>query len=118
MIIPVFQDNDTYLPITLQQFQDLTNELLNQFNTLLAPQFLDGNYMAQVVHSVIHSLDRKTAIVKKSELLDGCINMVSKHVTYRAIQEIEAQLKAKKAAEGQPGEPSADNVVDLGQEPA
>lgn len=110
---PYFEQDETFLPITMQQFQDLTNELLTTFNYIMAPQALDGNYMAQIVHGVIHSIDRKQAIVKKSELLDGCINMVSKHVTFHAVQEIEARLKAEKT---QTESPPTDNVIPLDQE--
>ena len=102
----------------MQQFQDLTNELLVEFNKLMSPHALDGNYMAQVVHGAIHSLDRTEAKVSKTALLDRCVNMVSKHVTYHAVQEIEARMKAEKEKQTNPENPATDNVVPFDQEGA
>jgi butyrate kinase len=117
MLKQTFDNDQTYLPVTMQQFQDLTNEILTKFNELTSPHGLDGNYMAQVVHGVIHGLDRTTAVVSKSDLLDRSVNMVSKHVTYHAIQEIEARMKAEKAASQTALEnPPTDNVVPFDQE--
>jgi hypothetical protein len=114
-----FATEFTYLPVTLQQFQDLTNEILTEFNKLTAPSGLDGNYMAQVLHGVIHGLERTKGDVSKEVLLDSCINMVSKHITYHAIQEIEARMKAERAAAQTPTEtPPTDNVVPFDQEGA
>ena len=95
-----FDNDETYLPCTNQQFQDLTNEILMKFNALIAPQALDANYFAQVVHGVIHAIDRKVAIVSKAALLEGCVNMVSKHVTYHAVEALQAAMAAQAAAAG------------------
>jgi hypothetical protein len=72
--------------------------------------------MAQIVHGAVHQLDRKTAIVSKTELLDACINMVSKHTTFHAVQAIEAEMKAKKDLEQQSS--PTDNVVSIEQDGA
>jgi hypothetical protein len=103
------------LPVSLSQFETLVNELLVEFNKVSAPNALDANYMAQVVMSVIHALDRKVGKVSKTELLDGCINMVSKHISYHACEAIKAQLEAeKKAAEPQQSpEEDPSNVVPM-----
>jgi hypothetical protein len=90
-----FENDETYLPVTLQQFESLTNELLVPFNELTTPQALDGNYFADIVHGAIHQLDRKRGTIKKSELFMSCVNMVSKHITYHAVESIRAALKAK-----------------------
>jgi uncharacterized protein (DUF488 family) len=99
-----FQNPSTYLPVTMQQFEDLTNELLVEMNKLVAPEntaitadtaqkFFDANYMAQVLMSAIHAYDHKHGWVNKSELFDSCVNRISCHVTYHAVQEIQAKLK-------------------------
>lgn len=97
-----FEQDETYLPITMQQFEDLTNEILIKLNTLFpadpdpdAPKALDAEYAAQVLMSAIHALDHKHGIVKKSDLFESCVNRVSCHVTYHAIQEIQRKLKEK-----------------------
>lgn len=96
---PNFEKDSTYLPCTLQQFQDLTNEILIEFNKLIAPSALDGNYFADVLNGVIHSLDRKTARVSKQDLFDGCVNLVSKHVSYHAIEAMRQQLNQPSQSE-------------------
>lgn len=82
-----------YLPITMQQFEDLTNEILAEVNALCDPHFLDANYMAQVLMGAIHALDHKHGMVLKSELVESCVNRISCHVTYHAVQEIQAKIK-------------------------
>lgn len=88
-----FQTPSGYLPITMQQFEDMTNELLVEINKLCDPHFLDANYVAQVLMSAIHAYDHKVGWVSKSELFDSCVNRISCHVTYHAVQEIQAKVK-------------------------
>ena len=86
---PVDKD---YLPVTMQQFEDLTNEMLVEINKRCAPHALDANYVAQILMSAIHALDHKHGRVSKTELFDSCINRISCHVTYHAVQEIQKRL--------------------------
>lgn len=82
-----------YLPVTMQQFETLTNEILAEVNQLSDPHFLDANYMAQVLMGAIHAYDHKVGMVNKSELIESCVNRISCHVTYHAVQEIQNKLK-------------------------
>lgn len=85
----------TYLPITMKQFEELTNEILAQMNVLMVPHALEADYLAQVLMSAIHALDHKIGKVRKSDLFEACINRVSCHVTYHVVEEIQKKLKAK-----------------------
>ncbi len=89
-----FEVDDIYLPVTMQQFEDLTNEVLLKFNVITAPNGLNADYMAQVLMSAIHALDHKHGVVKKSELFESCVNRISCHVTFHAVEEIQKRLKA------------------------
>jgi hypothetical protein len=105
--------DETYLPVNLEQFETLVNEIQGEFNKHMAPNSLDGEYMALVVHGAIHALDRTIAVVSKTDLLNRCINSVSKNLTFRAAQGIEAKMKAGQTPTE---EPPTDNVVPIGQE--
>lgn len=96
-----FKDNDTYLPVTMQQFETLTNEILTEINKVCAPHFLDSDYAGQILMSAIHALDHKHGRVSKLALFEGCINRISCHVTFHAVQEIQTRMKAKAAANGE-----------------
>ena len=89
-----FEQDDTYLPCTMKQFEDLTNEILGAVNNVVSPHFLTGDYLAQVLMGAIHALDHKYGLVKKSDLFNSCINRISCHVTYHAVEEIQKKLKA------------------------
>jgi len=95
MIRPIFEIEESYLPCTMQQFESLTNEMLLEVNKVTDPHALNGDYMAQVVMGVLHGMDKKLGTVKKSELFEGCIRMVSNHVTFHAVKAIEERLKAE-----------------------
>lgn len=92
-----FKENETYMPVTMQQFQDLTNEVLVAINKVTAPHSLDAEYAAQILMSALHAYDHKFGVVKKSELFESCINRISCHVTYHAVQQIQEKLKAANA---------------------
>lgn len=105
------------LPVTMQQFEDLTNEILVAINQVAAPNALDADYTAQILMGAIHALDHKHGYVKKSELFESCINRISCHVTYHAVQEIQTRLKAK-AAQAPTSDNPTDNVIPIEQSPA
>jgi hypothetical protein len=92
--MPNFQQVHCYMPVTMQQFESLTNELLLEVNKQCEPHALDANYMAQILMSALHAYDHKIGWVSKTELFDSCINRISCHVTYHAVQEIQQKLKA------------------------
>lgn len=83
----------TYLPVTAKQFEDLTNEVLTRLNELNAPHFFSADYVSQVVMSAIHALDHKIGMISKRELLHACINRISCHLTYEAVEETRRRIK-------------------------
>ena len=95
-----FASNETYLPCTMQAFEDLTNEILNAINAVTAPHALDADYAAQILMSAIHAYDHKQGIVLKSELFNSCINRISCHVSFHAVEQIQAKLRAEQAQNG------------------
>lgn len=114
-----FTKDFTALPVTMEQFQELTNEVLVAINKVTAPHFLDADYTAQILMSAIHALDHRHGYVYKSDLFESCLNRISCHVTYHAVQEIQTRLKAKQeadAAAASAGTETPDNVVPLEQE--
>lgn len=102
-----FEEDDIYLPCTMQQFEDLTNEILIVVNSITSPHNLDANYLAQILMSAIHALDHKHGFVKKSDLFNSCVNRISCHVTYHCVEEIQAKIKA------QAGQTNLEAVPDL-----
>lgn len=96
-----FKNNLTFLPVTMKQFEDLTNEILSAVNMLSAPNFLEADYMAQVLMSAIHALKHENGMVRKSELFESVVNRISCHITYHAVEEIQKRIKAQAAATGE-----------------
>ncbi len=112
-----FPKDTTYLPVTMEQFEALTNEILTAVNEVSTPHFIEADYLAQVLMGAIHALKHETGMIKKTELFESCINRISCHVTYHVVQEIQAKLKAKEAAEkSATTTETPDNVVSLEQE--
>lgn len=110
-----FSQDQTYLPITLEQFQNLTNELLTAINLVAAPNVLTYDYMAQMVNSAIHSYDHKIGIVSKSALFEGCLNRISCHVTFYEVERIQQKLNeenSKKLENGGEVEDSNEGVIE------
>lgn len=95
MTMITFAEDDTYLPVTMKQFEELTNEILTSINQVTAPHALDADYTAQILMSAIHAYDHKHGLVSKKELFESCINRISCHVTYHAVQEIQNRMKTK-----------------------
>lgn len=83
-----FNDNDTILPVTPKQFEDLTNDILKEFNNLIAPTHFDAEVMASIIMSSIHSLPKNKAYIKKSDLFEMCVCRVSMKMTYDIIDAI------------------------------
>jgi hypothetical protein len=92
-----FETDETYFPCTMQQFEDLTNEILSAINVVVAPNFLTGDYLAQILMSALHGIDHKHGIVKKSELFLSCINRIGCHVTFHAVEEIQRRINEQHA---------------------
>lgn len=107
-------DDEVYFPCTMLQFESLTNEILSAVNIIVAPNFLTGDYLAQILMSALHAIDHKQGIVKKSELFLSCVNRIGCHVTFHAVEEIKRRLKAEhdaanpKPLEAVPDLPSAE----------
>jgi hypothetical protein len=95
MIRPKFEEEQAYFPVTMAQFEALTNEMLIEVNKVTEPHSLNGDYMAQVVMGALHGTDKKQGILNKTELFDACIHFISNHVTYHAVEAIKARLTAE-----------------------
>lgn len=118
-----FKNDLTALPVTMEQFQDLTNEVLTALNEISAPLALDADYVAQILMSAIHAMKHEFGYAKKSDLFESCVNRISCHVTYHVVEEIQNKLKAKAAADAPktetvetPDGNLTDNVTPLVQE--
>jgi hypothetical protein len=93
-----FTHNDIYLPVTMKQFEELTNELLAAINTITGEedQGFEADYFAQVLMSAIHAMKHEDGRTTKLALFEGCVNRISCHVTYHMVQEIQRKIEAKK----------------------
>lgn len=100
----------TFLPITMGQFEALTNEILGWVNAVANPKGdedknFDAEYFAQILTSAIHALDKKLGKIKKRDLFEACLNRISCHVTYHVTQEIQERIKKKAGAVAVPANP-------------
>jgi hypothetical protein len=86
------KEDETYLPITFQQFENLTNEMLGHINLMIAPLAVDGRIMAGVIMSIIHGLDKKTVIITKQEIFNRAVNLLSNQMSYQAVEAIKEQI--------------------------
>lgn len=90
-----FEEDQTYLPVTPIQFQEIANEMLTGMNILCDNQFVDADIMAVVVIQVIHGLDKKTGIISKFELFERCVNRLCNATTEPLYHEIQFRISAK-----------------------
>lgn len=93
----LFEKEETYLPITMQQFEDLANEMLVKVNALCAPQFLDAENMARIAITVIHGMGREQGIIKKSDFFERCVNRLSCQLTFGINEGMNAKAKMEEA---------------------
>lgn len=113
----VFANNERMFPVTMKQFEDVTNEMLTVVNELIAPEFFNSDYMAQIVMSGFHSYDRKTAYYKANEMFEYCINRISNHITHHIVEEIQKRLRMEQAIAKEAGKSlTTDNVVPIAQD--
>ncbi len=98
----MFEKDETYLPVTMQQFEDLTNEILLELNKLTAPNALGPDYAASIIMEAIRALDRTKALISKKALFDSSVNLISRHVTFFAIEQIKERQKAQQEAVNAP----------------
>ncbi len=110
-----FKNNRIFMPVTLKQFEDLTNEMLTAINELTKPNNLDADYMGQIVMSALHGQKSNQGYVFKHTLFEDCVNRVSRHVTWFAVEEIKKRLAAKG---GNIDAPSADDSEETDLLPA
>lgn len=120
-----FLNDATYLPVTMKQFEALTNELLVPLNEVAQlhetgdNQGFTGEYMAQIVMSAIHAYKHEVGIIYKSQLFESCVNRISCHVTFHAVEEIRKRLNPEKAADPEASSPEIDNLAPIqGEVPA
>jgi hypothetical protein len=114
-----FLNDATYLPVTMEQFQALVNELLVPLNEVAqlhcteGAKGYNGDYLAQIVMGAIHAYKHEVGIVYKTELFESCVNRISCHVTYHAVQEIQGRLDPQKAADPELNDPEDDNPAPI-----
>jgi hypothetical protein len=114
-----FLNDATYLPVTMTQFQALVNELLVPLNEVAQlhcteeSKGFNGDYMAQILMSAIHAYKHETGLVYKSELFESCINRISCHVTFHAVEEIRKRLSPEKASDPELNNPETDNPAPI-----
>lgn len=109
-----FAHDRTHFPMTMEQFQDLTNELLVELNQLTAPYALDADYVAQVLMSALHGTKADIGFLSKYAIYESCIHRISSHLTYDAVQAIQARIKEKNKPEDiatVPAEPNSEETV-------
>jgi len=113
--MPRFKENETFLPVTMKQFESLTNEILAAINTLPREDGhgFDADYAAQIVMSALHSGDSKKGTINKTELFGTCVNKISRHVSFHVVEEIQNRLRE---AKGQATEDTARDLEALEQE--
>jgi hypothetical protein len=111
-----FSNNETYLPVTNEQWEDLTNEMLAAFNVVASPKFIQGDYMALMLEGVLHGLDRGKGIVSKQDIFERCIHFASMHVSNSIGTAIRLKMKEEAAAKGATVPPEA--LEALPDEPA
>jgi len=110
-----FKENETYLPVTMEQWADLVNEFLTKFNEVAAPKFLVAGAMEELLMQAIYHLDHDKGIILKDKLFEGCINRLSCHLTYNSVK---ATQEAAKQAASESGAEAAPTLVPLDDEPA
>jgi hypothetical protein len=118
MIRPL-AEGEVYFPVTMQQFENIVNEMLAEINNLMTPYYASSDYMAQIVMSALHSMDRKESVFKKQELFDRCVHNVSNHVTHGAVEAIQQRLaleaakaKAEKGEKHLAAAPEPNNIAE------
>ena len=82
----------------MEQFEKLVNEILEKINLLSAPHFVHSDFFVQVMNSVLHSVDRKEGIIKKTEVFERCVHLLGCQVSAGIVDGIIAKLTAEKEA--------------------
>jgi hypothetical protein len=106
-----FENDEIFLPVTMQQFENLTNEILVNVNKVCDPNFLNADYLAQILMSAIHAMDHKHGLASKTALFESCINRISCHITFHAVEEIRKRLTKNEESNGDKA-PSLEVVPD------
>ena len=108
-----FKNDEIYMPVTMEQLENLCNEILTAMNILSAPYYLTAEYMLQVLTATMHGLKEFDAgRVKKSYLFRACVKKISMHVSYDATKAIQDKIKAEAAKSGAPLGTFSDPSVD------
>jgi hypothetical protein len=99
------EENLSRFPVTLEQFEALVNEALEEVNPLVLPNAVNPGQMSEVVIDVLHHYDRKEGIFVKEDFFLRCLRGLSSRLTFnigRAIMDKKAQEEAsKKMADGE-----------------
>jgi len=114
MELPALREGEFYLPVTPEQFEKLTNELLVTMNQLGHPQAYGPDFFAEVVMREVHSGERKCGTAFMPEFFSGCVRQISCRLTHHIVEQnrakLAAQAEAAKVAE-------ADNVTPITSAP-
>jgi hypothetical protein len=100
-----FKNNTIYKPITDEQFETLANDLIPHLNKLAAPKFFDPEFVGAILFNVIHSPEQKEkgGITTKSSIFEGCVEYISRRLSFELSEGLrakaEAAMEAKKQAE-------------------
>jgi len=102
-----FNHNETYLPVNPDQWETLVNEMLEAFNRVAAPKFIDGDTMAQMLAYALHGGERGKGIVSKQALFESCIHIASMHISNSISKAIDTKRaeNAKATADATEGLP-------------
>lgn len=95
----IFENDEQYLPVTNEQFEALVNEMLDAYNVLSAPHFLEADAMVLAIGNCLHSIDRKECLFSKTSLFAGCVNKISMNFTYQIALQAQKRIEAKLKAE-------------------
>ncbi len=99
MIQPTFEVEETYLPVTMEQFESITNEIILELNKLSLPHAIDAEHAAKLVMGSFHGMPKEVGSFKKTDLFNRCVRMLSSQITYNIIQAIQLKEEAERKKE-------------------
>lgn len=95
-----FKNNITYKPITDEQYESLTNEFIVELNKLVDPLKMEADFVAAILANVIHSPEQKKGLTTKVSLFDGCVDMISRRLSFNISEAIRRKTEAAQKAQG------------------
>ncbi len=108
-----FKNNTIYKPITAEQVEALTNEFLPILNKIAAPTIFDPDFVCAILLNVTHSPEQKKGITTKSSLFDGCIDYISRRLTFEMSEALRAKIEAKNKEKESTDSPPTENQEEM-----